>query len=308
MSTNELFARTLHSIKQAPPQRHRLLTVYPLFVADLAPARAYLTLEEDTLQRRLSITEVSQAGTVQELRVTNGAAQPVLLVDGEQLVGAKQNRVLNLSILVPAASTLIVPVSCVEQRRWKWTSREFVAAPTMQHASGRARKMAAVGQSMRTGGDCRGNQADVWNDVAMLSVDFGVKSATGQMDAVYRRMDNDLSALLADFTHLPGQVGAILTTRSETTGVELFDHPDTWRAMMPKVLRSYGLDALRRAHDEPKQMETPRAILEILSHGPWERYPGIGLGHALRVELGRSTGGALEWNERLIHVSCLSHS
>ena len=54
-------------------------------------------------RRRLGqITEVSDAGRVSELKVVVKGERAVLLVDGEELVGAKQNRVLNLSMLVPA--------------------------------------------------------------------------------------------------------------------------------------------------------------------------------------------------------------
>jgi hypothetical protein len=47
----------------------------------------------------------------------------VLIVDGEELVGAKQNRVVNLTILVPAQQTVVIPVTCVEQGRWHHVSQ-----------------------------------------------------------------------------------------------------------------------------------------------------------------------------------------
>jgi hypothetical protein len=39
---------------------------------------------------------------VPQLLFINDAMRPVLLLDGEELVGAKQNRVLNLTVLAPA--------------------------------------------------------------------------------------------------------------------------------------------------------------------------------------------------------------
>ena len=35
--------------------------------------------------------------------------------NGEELVGAKQDRILNTTILVASHSTIVIPVSCVEQ-------------------------------------------------------------------------------------------------------------------------------------------------------------------------------------------------
>jgi hypothetical protein len=40
------------------------------------------------------------------------------LLDGEELIGAKQNRALNLTILAPAKQVIVIPVSCVEAGRW----------------------------------------------------------------------------------------------------------------------------------------------------------------------------------------------
>jgi hypothetical protein len=59
------------------------------------------------------VTEVSEAGSVPFLQVTNGAARPLLLLDGEELLGAKQNRILNTTVPVAAHTEVTIPVSCV---------------------------------------------------------------------------------------------------------------------------------------------------------------------------------------------------
>jgi hypothetical protein len=64
------------------------------------------------------------------------------MLDGEELIGAKQNRVLNLTILAGARSSLIIPVSCVEAGRWNMQSQHFSSAAHMQFASGRASRIA----------------------------------------------------------------------------------------------------------------------------------------------------------------------
>ena len=58
----------------------------------------------------LSVTEVSAAGSVPELLVTSTADKMILLLDGEQLVGAKQNRILNTSILLMPRAKTKIPV------------------------------------------------------------------------------------------------------------------------------------------------------------------------------------------------------
>lgn len=51
------------------------------------------------------MTEVSEAGSVPSLRVVNKGERAVFLLDSEELVGAKQNRILNTSVLIAAGQT-----------------------------------------------------------------------------------------------------------------------------------------------------------------------------------------------------------
>ena len=64
-------------------------------------APRYLTLDE-ALPRGLRITETSASGSVPELALHNPLDDNVLLYDGEELVGAKQNRILNVAVLAGA--------------------------------------------------------------------------------------------------------------------------------------------------------------------------------------------------------------
>src|SRR5262245_6186207 len=90
---------TFASIALGAPQVHRNLVVFPIVTSSPNPAQ-WLTLAEAIEQQLLTVTEVSHSGSVPELAVNNRADRPVLLLDGEELVGAKQNRVLNTTILL----------------------------------------------------------------------------------------------------------------------------------------------------------------------------------------------------------------
>jgi len=57
---------------------------------------------------------------VPELKVISQSDRPILLLDGEELVGAKQNRVLNTTILLREKAETNIQVSCVEQGRWSY--------------------------------------------------------------------------------------------------------------------------------------------------------------------------------------------
>lgn len=59
-----------------------------------------------------------------QLAVINDGPIAVLIIDGEELIGAKQNRVLNTTVLLKERSKTVIPVSCTEQGRWQWRSAE----------------------------------------------------------------------------------------------------------------------------------------------------------------------------------------
>src|SRR4029077_3153913 len=90
----------------------------------------------------------------------------VLLVEGEVLLGMKQTRVLNLTILVPATTTLQVPVSCVESGRWHAVSGEATGKAAVNLApSVRAAKTVTVARSMRSTQSFVSDQHAVWAGV-----------------------------------------------------------------------------------------------------------------------------------------------
>ncbi|MCU0934369.1 MAG: hypothetical protein MUE86_08070, partial [Thiobacillaceae bacterium] len=134
-----------------------------------------------------------------ELKFINEGLRPVLLLDGEELVGAKQNRILNLTVLAPAQQTIIIPVSCVEAGRWHASSAEFSGARRAHFAAGRARKAADVNVSLRRRGSRESDQGAVWRDIERRARRMGVSSGTRAAAALYETHRQPLDAFRAAF-------------------------------------------------------------------------------------------------------------
>jgi uncharacterized membrane protein YhfC len=90
-------------VEVGQPQGHRNLTVVPLLTRTAASSADSRAFADAHSAGEAMITEVSEQGVVPQLRFVNRGRVPVLLVDGEELLGAKQNRIVNLSILVPGS-------------------------------------------------------------------------------------------------------------------------------------------------------------------------------------------------------------
>ena len=302
MNTSPI-ATALNAVDLAAAYSFRNLTVFPLIArADRTPD--YVTLDEALATGAVRITETSESGTVPELSLRNYGTARVLLLDGEELIGAKQNRVLNLSILVPPVSDLVIPVSCVESGRWRHVSRHFSAAPRAQFAEGRAARMRTVTDSMRREGSRRSDQGEVWARIDAKAASLGAASDTSAMSDVFERHE----ASVDDFVHAlqpaPNQAGAIFAINGRIIGLELFNAPATWQKLAPKLVRSYALDAIDRGGEASSPLaDEARAFMAAVAAVEPSPFPSTGVGMDMRLSSERLNGAALVVDERAVHLS-----
>src|SRR6266540_1943283 len=181
----------------------RGVVIAPLFPR-VRPRAEYLTLEE-ALPLGFRVAEVDADGSVPELAVVNPLESKVLLYDGEELLGAKQNRILNVTVLLAAKSETRIPVSCVEQGRWHARSASFESARHTAYPDLRRRKAERLSAEPFTPGAA---QAAVWDEVAAKAGRHGVDSPTGAAADIYRSRDAALSEVRHAFPLSAGQSGA----------------------------------------------------------------------------------------------------
>jgi len=301
--SNETWQRFIFGDLQA----HGALSVLPI-MAELPTGPEYFTLSEALVAGTLVITEVSESGSVPELAVMNTGDLPVLLLDGEELAGARQNRVANTTILLKEHAKTIIPVSCVEQGRWHYTTREFHDSGNVMTARQRARKGQAVSENLASNGRRTSDQGDVWHEVAEMACCFQVASSTSAMRDVYAHVENDLTALLGAFTPVPGQRGIAAFIAGHLAGIEYLSQPRAFAKVFEKLLRSYALDALRlrkpgTATADPEQV---RQFLAAISEGDVRSYAALGYGCEHRIAGKGIHGSALTVDDALIHLSLLA--
>jgi hypothetical protein len=290
---------TLATLTLGDPVRHGPLRMVPLLRLE-AEDPGWLTLAE--AGEAVTVTEVSEAGTVPFLKVANNADRPVLLLDGEELVGAKQNRILNTTVLVAARSTVVIPVSCVEQGRWAYRSQRFESADTTLFASLRAKKAARVSAAVRRSGQHLSDQGEVWADLAGRARKYGVESPTGAMHAVYERYARDVAASRAALAARPRQVGALVFLGDQWAGLDLLASPGLFASAWPRLCAGYAADAIGSPEGGPPAEGAP-TVLARLAATPIEEAPTVGLGREFRVVGMEVLGAALIVDDRLAHLA-----
>lgn len=301
-----VIAQRLEKISFKATQQFKNLTMFPL-VEENPHEADYLLLEEALEAGAARVTEVSEGGSVPELKFINDSDRPILLLDGEELIGAKQNRIINLTILVPAKTTIVIPVSCVESGRWRADSAAFSAAKRTHYATGRARKAADVSESMNHFGSRESDQGAVWEDIEVKFCRMKASSPTRAAAAIYESNRESLENYQQAFTPVDNQTGALFAINGKAVGFDLFDSRKPLKAMLPSLVQSYALDAIdnldeKSTTDKTADITVAQKLLDDCATAVISRFPAIGEGRDIRLQGNNITGGALAVGERIMHL------
>ncbi|HUC84290.1 MAG TPA: DUF6569 family protein [Candidatus Acidoferrales bacterium] len=301
---NVLAAR-LQSLEFGTVQCYKSIAIVPL----LAPEGAfrYRTLGEALATSDFTITEISTSGSVPELLVVNRGQSPVLLIDGEELAGAKQNRVLNTSVLLKEFSETRIPVSCTEQGRWSYSSPSFASSGNVMAQKARALKSRSVSQSLNTSASFHSDQGEVWNEICELQAKAGCCSPTSAMGDVFKAREEDLHRCLEIFHRIPGQLGLLAFTNTRPAGFDLLSLSTAYATVHPKLVRSYALESLLESApaDAPSLDFTTMAKSftdRAVACGE-HRFSSVGCGSDYRYRGEQLAGAALVHAEEAIHVA-----
>ena len=301
-----LFTNFISGIDFREVQSFKNLQIVPLFTEG-EEGPVYLTLKEALEKRLLVITEVSAQASVPELKVINQADLPVLLLDGEELAGAKQNRVLNTTILVKEKSEVIIPVSCTEQGRWSYRTDEFYNSENLFSHKIRARKAASVSNSLRESGTYRSDQSAIWEDIQEMSFNAEVDSPTGAMSDVFEGKKVDLDEYIKAFSCLSHQKGIMVLVGGEIAGLDILSRESAFQIIFPKLVKSYALDALlekeKKKESSQQPLEEAKRFLQEIKECEEKKYPSTGQGMDYRFEGEDKVGSALVFDDTIIHMA-----
>ncbi|MBM3876791.1 MAG: hypothetical protein FJ386_08750 [Verrucomicrobia bacterium] len=300
-------AAFVNSLMLGEPQVFRHVVLFPLSTAmDGVPP--YLTLGEALGAGTVEVTETSQAGSVPELFVINRGEERVLLVDGEELLGAKQNRVLNTSILLKPRSETVIPVSCTERGRWSYTqAASFQESEAMLETRIRSRKVGSVSASLLAECGYASDQGEVWHGIGKLSAKAAVPSQTHAMHDVFKSREAELGQALDAFMLLPGQKGLLVVVNGRVGGFDALSLERPFARLHRKLVKSYVLDALldrdAKPADPGKSRRVAQAFLRRAARCRGRSFPSAGVGEDARFQSPTVSGSALLEENRVVHTA-----
>jgi hypothetical protein len=278
------------------------------------------TADQDTLQYRsstaaikeglLEVREISEGGSVNHVFVLNKSEFYLFLMDGDILMGAKQNRVVNTSVLLAPRSKTQVPVSCVEQGRWDSVSTFFQGANFTAPSFLRADKAGQVRKSLKANRGHMADQGEIWGRVEEYHARLKVSSATGSLSDVYAQREDMFEKFISAFTLAEKANGAAIFMGKEMLSIDLFNRRDVFGEYFPRLLRGVGAEVFSRPAKKQTLTESEASYwaLEFMDEFDGlelEEFPGVGVGVERRFEKNPMTGFELRYQSAMVHLTVL---
>lgn len=263
--------------------RHRSVTVFPLFAPAASSAVAYRLAADALSSGAAKVEEVSARGEVGRVRVVNGAPEPILFLEGEQLVGAKQDRILNTTTMLPPGSRTEVPVCCVERGRWRPESDRFAPASSMAPAGLRRVVKASVTRSAVACAGFAADQAGVWSFIERGERRLGGGSPTQALRDLYCTSGQRLQGFTSTLGYVQGATGVAMGVGPRVVSIDLFDKPATCRRFWERLLSGAALDALQG--DDQLGCVDAREVKGLVREAfssRWVRIDAVGMGEEHR--------------------------
>lgn len=299
------YQKLLSEVEVGEPQHHAELTIFPL-LGQNGHQPSYTLLEEAIRTGKVTVQEESESGNVPTLLVDNQLDTPVLILEGEILIGAKQNRMVNESLMLAAQEKTLLPVSCVESGRWAYRSRHF-HSEHHAHSKLRAEKMRMVHRNKRESGEARSDQGKVWEEVRMHLHARHVESPTESLSESYRAAEERLEEFRKGFRMPEDAHGFLVCRANQVVGMDLFDSPRTLRAQWKRLSDSYFLEEIGRPLEKGKaSIAMARTFLKHLKIAVRVSPKSVGIGEHLEVEDRELVGAALFYDERICHLSAFT--
>jgi hypothetical protein len=312
LTTTDCIASFLGNVSLAARQAHKSLTLWPL-VREGAPSKAleYITLSEAFARGQIAVDELQEGATVPHVQARNRGAVAVLVLFGEEIRGAKQNRIANASFLVPPHAAIILDVSCVEHGRWsRRRGSAFESTGMVMSSSVRQKMNLHVSESRRAGLGFSADQSEVWDEIDGRVRFARADAPSGAYSDYLATRQHDLDEMARVFHSLPDQVGFVACIGEEVAGLEAIGRPEVFAQAYPGLVRGYLIDAIdhalvraRRPATKPAaRFDAPEPFLAALAKAQVGASPSLGLGTDLRIEDARVSACALVADD-VVHMT-----
>ena len=182
----------------------------------------------------LIISESTGQGVVNQLLAVNKTEDYLLLTDADVLAGAKQNRIVNKSVLLKPLSKTAVSVSCVERLRWHYTSGNFRSAGPIADPDLRKDKAGTFSRMNREADPFHNEtQGVVWNKLSRMLEEEGCHSITESYEELIDHRTRNENREFPVCEPCSGCNGLAVISGGKVVSVDIFGKEDVYRYYFP---------------------------------------------------------------------------
>jgi hypothetical protein len=259
----------------------------------------------------IAVNEINEQGSVNNLMVLNTSPHFVFFMDGDVLVGAKQNRVLNTSVLLEPLSKTNITVSCVEQGRWRHKSAKFSKPDFIAPAMLRKQKNINVNKNLKSGNSYYASQSDVWDSVSHYESRYSMKSETSDLSELMEKKQADFDSFIKYFNLDNDANGLAMFSGDKVVSLEIFNRTNVYAEYFLKLIRATAMEIFYMNKDESKmQKDDALDILNMeiskLEKTEFNDFSGLAAGTERRYDSEEFSCHSLSYNDKQIHFSFLN--
>jgi hypothetical protein len=285
-------------------QRVHGLGVIPILTKEVPELPVLEPLERALRIGVARITETGPGGEVPFLLLKNTGDQPIIVLDGEEVIGGKQNRIINTTLVVLANTTVKIPVSCVQAGRWQHERADFKSTGAVFRARSRAVQKATVSASVRESGSFRSDQGAVWDEVSASLDELGVRSSTSNFLEGRERVSHRIEEFVDAIRPAENQIGSIFINAQGILGLEILGTPVLFAQVCDKVTRSFAFEVLSAPDLNGATIEVARGWWNKILKSRVTGHDSPGSGVDIRFGTEDLIGSGLIWNGVVVHFSC----
>jgi hypothetical protein len=219
----------------------RNLTIYP--ITGVTKNGFDASTIDEVLHSKRGVFRELDTPDINTIEFDNRNDDPVLLIDGEEITGSLQNRIIALSSIVEARSTKNISVICAEEGRWD----DLGGFQTGHCAYSQIRTILV--KSLHRKID---TQRAIWNEINRKLTVTKTISTTSSMHDIYHSLNAEIARYVEDFSSINhSAIGFIAVASNRILGCDIFCSTKIYHKFELKLIRSYILDAIEHQKKEP---------------------------------------------------------
>ncbi len=240
----------------------------------------------------IKVSELSDEGVVSRVEVQNDSEFNLLILDGEAIKGAKQNRIAEKSVIIPPFSAEIIPVNCVEKSRWNYnesadfSKSDFVLSPKIRETKA----------SLMKNKEEASIQSNVWDGIDNLSEKLDSRSYTNDLGEILEK-----SRFNADFDYFDKlsnkDFNGYIVQGAGRSFIEVFFCNETCKSNVKKSLNGWLADSDEGLNEDLTINQPLYKFLE----SQWEKENSIGIEKNYSSDE-KHNGRSVFFENKLIHA------